>query len=152
MRGGLRTRAGGAVLFEVILALVLFVAAATIVTSGFNASITSLDRLRLNAHAEGLAVSVLSEVQMGIRPLESLGPEPFEKPFEAWTWEVVVSAADTSERAPLRQVEIVIRQPEEETTYRLLQLLPVPPAKEGGGAGLPTSGSAKSELGLPAFE
>lgn len=140
-RGIPARRRNGAVLLEVVLALILFVAAATIVTSGLSSSVDSLDRLRFQAHAANLAVSVLSELQLGVRPLDSAGPEPFEAPFEAWTWEVLVTGLDDSEKAPLRQVEIVVRQPEQQITHRLQALLPVRPA---AGEGATTSSDAAS--------
>ena len=55
-------------LLEVVLALVLFVGAATVLTSGLSSSLDSVERLRLNAHAADYAVSVLSECSWESRP------------------------------------------------------------------------------------
>ena len=49
-----------AVLLEVVLALVLFVAAAAVIASAINASLESVERQKLNLHAANLAVTVLS--------------------------------------------------------------------------------------------
>ncbi len=85
-------RLQGAVLLEVVLALGLFVAAAAVVSASLNASLESVDRLRLNLHAVNLAVSVLSELQLGTRAVETgSGPQPFEPPFEQWGWEVFLT-------------------------------------------------------------
>ncbi len=117
----------GAVLFEVVVALVLFVAAATVITGGLNAALRSVERLRLNAHAADLAVSVLSELQLGVKTWELTGPQPFEAPFEGWTWEVIADAmaTDLVAASPLQSVEVIIRHEESELVYRLSQMLPV---------------------------
>jgi len=122
----------GAVLMEVILALVLFVGAATVITGAFNASVNSVERLRLQTHAANLAVTVLSEMQMGILPVESAGPEPFEAPFERWTWETQVSALDgeTFSGGQLNHVEVIVRLEEESMVYRLAQAMPFRAASE----------------------
>src|SRR5512141_793697 len=95
-------RTDGAVLLEVVLALVLFVGAAAVLTSGLSSSLDSLERLRLNTHAADLAVSVVSELQMGIKSLALSGPQPFPAPFEGWTWEALANALpnDTEETSP----------------------------------------------------
>ena len=118
-------REGGAVLLEVVLALVLFVGAATVLTSGLSSSLDGVERLRRATHAADLAVSVLSELQMGIKTADLSGPQPFEEPLEAWTWEVVASPMqdDHDESNPYRNVEIIIRHDESELVYRLNQVL-----------------------------
>src|SRR5262245_47136392 len=52
----------GAVLLEVVLALALFAAAATIIGAGIHSAIDAVERQKLNAHALDLAVSVISEI------------------------------------------------------------------------------------------
>jgi hypothetical protein len=124
LAGVFRRRA--TVLLEVLVALVLFVAAAAIITSGMTASLNSVERLRLSTHAGNLAVSVVSELQMGIKRLESSGPQPFETPFEGWTWEVLadpIIEAPSDQASPLRRVEVVIRHNDPGLTYRLGQML-----------------------------
>jgi len=129
----------GAVLLEVILALVLFVAAATVIAAGINASLDSVERLRLNTHAANLAVSVLSELQMGSKTLAATGPQQFQAPFEAWTWEVLASPLDaksagfnsaatsrpTDRGMALTRVEVIIRHDDPVLVYRLNQVLPL---------------------------
>lgn len=124
---GVRKRQNGAVLLEVVLALVLFVAAAAVISGGLHASLETVDRLKLNAHAADLAVSVISELQMGARSADLTGPEPFEEPFDSWTWELVISAVETaestSEAVPMSKVEVVIRHAELPVVYRLTQVV-----------------------------
>jgi hypothetical protein len=114
----------GSVLLEVVLALALFVAAATIITSGMNASVQAVHKLRLNTHAVNLAISVISELQMHARPLASSGPEPFEPPFEKWSWKIDVADLESGplETDAIKRVEVTIRNNEEGIVQRLSQL------------------------------
>jgi hypothetical protein len=116
-------------LLEVVLALALFVAAAAVISGGLHAAVESVDRLRFQAHALDRAVSVLSELQMGVRPLQTTGPEPFEPPFEEWTCEIQTAPLEsglTSDR-PLKQVEVVIRHETGAVVQRLALWLPDAP-------------------------
>jgi len=113
------------VLFEVILAVVLFAAAALIISGGLNASMRSVERLKLNAQAVNLGVSVLSELQMGLRSPETAGPENFDPPFDEWTWEISSTPlqTDSAEGTPSSKVEIIIRHEEPPAVFRLAQIL-----------------------------
>jgi type II secretory pathway pseudopilin PulG len=124
-------------LLEVVLALALFVAASTVITSALSASVDETERLRLNAHASNLAATILSEMQMGLQAVESSGPNAFEAPFAEWTWEAVVEPATdatggtsgTGGAGTLQKVEVVIRRQSPLIVCRLTQFLPA-------GAGL----------------
>jgi type II secretion system protein I len=118
---------GGAVLLEVILALVLFVGAAAVITVGMNASVDGVERLKVNTHAANLAVSVLSELQMGLRPLEATETQAFEPPFENWTWELQVNQMEDElgEVSSLVQVEVIIRRKDSAFVHRLSEVLRV---------------------------
>jgi len=119
----------GTVLVEVVLALLLFVGAAAVISGALSASIDALDRLRLNMHATDLGVTLVSELQLGLKPLETGGPEPFDPPFDLWTWELEVSpkSLEPDDPYPLRTVEVIIRHEEENVVYRLTQVLPEVP-------------------------
>ena len=121
----------GAVLLEVLLALVLFVAAAAIITASMNASLEGLDRLKLNTHAGNLAASVLAELQLGIRTADVSGEQSFEKPFEEWTCELARAGAETEsgEASGLTQIEVIIRRKNPDLVYRQAQLLKLESAK-----------------------
>lgn len=125
--------ARGAILFEVILAVVLFAAAAVIISGGLNASMRSVDRLKLNAQAVNLGVSVLSELQMGLRSLETAGPENFDPPFDEWSWEINSTPLQTesAEDTPANKVEIIIRHDEPPAVFRLAQILQPDEASQG---------------------
>lgn len=119
----------GAVLLEVLLALGLFVFAAAVVTSGLNAAVERTLRLQAQTHALDLAVSVLSEIQMGLRAPQSAGPEPFEAPFERWTWEVEATpyTFGTEEVAGLQHVTVIVRGETPPAVQRLTEILAPPP-------------------------
>ena len=139
------SRKRGSVLFEVVVALALFAGAAVVISGALNASLNSVERLRLNTHAANLAVSVLSELQLGIKSGAITGPQPFEPPFEGWTWEVIADPQEDGamEAVPLQKIEVVIRHDEPEVTYRLSQMLPLEQASITEAAE-PASGSETS--------
>jgi hypothetical protein len=106
----------GAILLEVVLALVLFAAAATVIGIALNAALGSVDRLRFSAHAADRSLTVFSELQLGIRSLADLPPT--NESTNAWTIEIIGkpwsgASADLggtlSSGAPLTEVEVVIR-------------------------------------------
>ena len=117
----------GAILLEVVLALALFVLAATIITGALNSSINEVKRLRLNTHANNLAASILSEMQMGVLPGDASGPNTFDPPFEQWTWQTTLAPVNEMVGAtnPIQKVEVVIRHGTEPVVFRLTQFLPV---------------------------
>jgi len=134
-------------LLEVVLALALFVAASTVITSALSASVDETERLRLSAHASDLAATILSEMQMGLQAVQSSGPNAFDPPFAEWTWEAVVEpATDATEAAggggALQKVEVIVRHQSQPIVCRLTQFLPAaagPAPGKGPAASLPGS-------------
>ncbi|HZO84432.1 MAG TPA: hypothetical protein VFC26_04420 [Verrucomicrobiae bacterium] len=122
----------GAVLLEVVLALVLVAGAAAVVGAGLSASIDRVERLKMNAHAADLAVSVMSELQMGSKVLSQEGPESFEAPFEGWTWEAAAEVTDEKVRdtGRTKKVEVVIRHEDPAVVHRLCQVIRLPETEE----------------------
>jgi len=114
----------GAVLLEVVLSLLLFVAAVAVVSSALNASMETMQRQRFSMHAANLAATMHAEIDMGLRGTDTGGPEPFEKPFEGWTWEIGQRAPEieTEDSAGLASVEVIIRNTNSAAVYRLAQL------------------------------
>lgn len=123
-------RCRGSILLEVVVALALFVFAATVITAGLNSSVHEVERLRLNLHASNLAVSVLSELQMGLKPLVTTPPTPFDPPFEMWNWEVQVTPVDDrlENAAADQRVEVIVRHQSQPIVRRLVQQMAVQPA------------------------
>jgi type II secretory pathway pseudopilin PulG len=129
----------GSVLLEVVLAIVLFAAAAAVIGMGLKASIDGAQRLRLSTHAGNLAVTVLSELQMGLRSLADTGPEAFGPPFEGWVWEVAAlpwgqgqaESTPATSAATLMLVEVKVRYEPEGFVHRLAQVIDVAAARSG---------------------
>ena len=123
----------GTVLLEVVLALVIFAAAAVIIGSGMNASVSSVERLRYGAHAANLAVTVFSEIELGLRPLTETEPVPFDPDFPDWTCEVQAAEFGNletgAEAGGLTLVEVIIRHTDG-FVYRAAQVLKI---ESGGG-------------------
>jgi len=129
-----RRRRGGAILMEVVLALTLLVVTGTIIFSGLSASFGALDVVRMRAQAADLAVSKLSEIQMGQLELADDGPNEFEDENLAdWTWRITTEPMedDSLSGAPLRRVEVIIAHTGRNLVYRLVQLMPAADDAEG---------------------
>jgi hypothetical protein len=140
---GRNRKSDAAVLVEVVLALLLFVAAVAVVASALNASMDSVQRQRFTINAANLAATVHSELDMGVRSTETLGPDMFAEPFQDWTWQIVQAETqgDTGEASGLTSVEVVIRNTNSPSIYRLAQLhkiqkrVTVPAAATGAEVG-----------------
>jgi len=131
-RGGHRA----ALLLEVVLALTVFVGMALAVLGGLSTSVKSARTVGLEAQAADLAVTLLSELQLGLVPIEDAGPEGYEdETLEEWTWEVVIDPI-TTELAELEatRVEITIRNTACNYTYRLNYVQGTPPEEAGAEA------------------
>ena len=115
----------GVVLLEVVLAVGLFSGAALVLLTGLGACLRTADRVRLDAQATDLAVTLLSEVQMGLVPLVDDGPNDDEQEdLVDWSWEIAVSPLEeNTEAPPLLQVEVIIRNDRADRTLRLVHLL-----------------------------
>ena len=119
-------------LLEVILALVLFVAAAAVVTSGLNSALYSLDRQRIHLHMVNLASSNLAEIQLGIRSLEVGSAQTLPPPWDHFTVELAVTATRTevAEAGGLTQVEAIIHHSGSTVVHRLSQSIRLPTPRQ----------------------
>lgn len=124
-------------LLEVVLALVLFVTAAAVIGAGLGSSIDAVDRQRLNTHAGNLAVSVLAELQLGIRSTDS-GPETFPAPFEHWSWELQISPMESElgQGTTLSLAEVIVRHDDPPVVHRLAQVLDLSGVGSSGREGI----------------
>jgi hypothetical protein len=123
----------GAVLLEVVFALVLLVAGGGIVIGGLNIATDEVLDLRRRNTARDRAVTILSEMQMGVIGLADTEPEGFEEPFEEWTWQVVLSDfQDVIDVPQTVRATVVIRHEPSGRVHRLVHLFP---ASAGGDAG-----------------
>ncbi len=122
------SRPHGAVLLEVILSLSLLVAASSVILGGLNNCARQLEDIRLEGTGADLAISLMSQIEMGLLDPADEGPVSYESPLEQWSWQVVTQSLDPStDEPPLKQVEVIVRYtpeaPGRAYTYRLVQLL-----------------------------
>lgn len=115
----------GAVLFEIVLALVLFTFSVTIISSSFSASLRSMDRMRHELDGANLATSTLAEIELGLKTLETAPPTAFEPPFEKWTWQIEVTepSEDLDMGGGLSLVEVIIQSEELGRETRLARMI-----------------------------
>jgi Tfp pilus assembly protein PilV len=135
----------GAALLEVVLALALFFGMAVVLLSGLTACVHSTQQIRLSAQASDLAVSILSEVQMGYLPTADAGPTAFGDPLGDWTWEVAVAQSATATAALVQTssstaapdmscVEVIVRNTPSGYSQRLYEVVPTPTDTTGSTA------------------
>ncbi|MDB4341908.1 hypothetical protein OAA59_01710 [bacterium] len=115
----------GAILFEVVLALALFVFAAAVISGGFSASLKSVDRMRAELDASNLAASTLAEIALALKPMSTSPPTDFEQPFDRWNWEVEVTepSEDLDMGGGLTLVEVIIRNETLQRETRLARMM-----------------------------
>ncbi len=122
-------RRSGVVLLEVVLALSIFFCASLALLAATNIALRTARRVQLEAQAADLAISLLSEIQMGQRVPADEGPEPYEdEALEGWTWETTIEPVEEDTLLGLDipqflRVEIIIRYEAEDYAYRLVELM-----------------------------
>jgi type II secretion system protein I len=126
-------RRRGIALLEVVLAMAIFFAAALVILAGLGASVRGVQRVQLEAQAQDLAVSLLSEVQMGLLPLTSDGPTDYEEDdLRGWSWEIVVEPYQEPqpglELPEFQSVQVIIRH-ESGCVTKLTTLMTEEPAE-----------------------
>ena len=115
----------GAILFEVVLALALFVFATAVISGGFSTALMSVDRMRAELDASNLAISTLTEIELNLKPMVTSPPAQFEPPLEKWTWEVEVTepSEDLDMGGGLTLVEVIVRNEEKEKETRFARMI-----------------------------
>ncbi|NQU76413.1 MAG: hypothetical protein HQ546_08895 [Planctomycetes bacterium] len=119
----------GIMLLDVVLALALFVVASAVVLAGMNACVDSAGRVKVTARATDLAVTLSSELQMGLVQPVDAGPESYQGDrLAGWNWQVrvepLVNIEGASVSAGSKRVEVIITHLPSGFAYRLVQLLP----------------------------
>lgn len=137
LRLGQPSREQGALLLEVVLALVLFAGAAVVIGVALNASMESVEKQRFQLHASDLAVTVMSGVQLGTRPAVSGGPGNFNVPFQDYTWQLVVTPPEGNDAGSLLSAEVIVRHKPSALVYRLAQWIRPAGATNLAGASAP---------------
>ena len=115
----------GAILFEVVLALALFVFATAVISGGFSTALKSVDRMRAELDASNLAISTLAEIELNLKPMVTSPPAEFEPPLEKWNWQVEVTepSEDLDLGGGLTLVEVIIRNEELERETRFARMI-----------------------------
>ena len=115
----------GAILFEVVLALALFVFAAAVISGGVSTALMSVDRMRAELDASNLAISTLAEIELNLKPLVPSPPAQFAPALEKWTWEEEVSepSEDLDMGGGLTLVEVIVRNEEKEKETRFARMI-----------------------------
>ena len=115
----------GAILFEVVLALALFVFATAVISGGFSTALKSVDRMRAELDASNLAISTLAEIELNLKPMVTSPPAEFEPPLEKWTWQVEVTepSEDLDLGGGLTLVEVIIRNEELERETQFARMI-----------------------------
>ncbi|MBT43839.1 MAG: hypothetical protein CL922_00025 [Deltaproteobacteria bacterium] len=115
----------GAILFEVVLALALFVFAAAVISGGFSTALKSVERMRAELDASNLAISTLAEIELNLKPMTTSPPAEFEPPMERWTWQVEVTepSEDLDMSGGLTLVEVIVRNEEQEWETRFARMI-----------------------------
>ena len=131
-------RKQGTILLEVIFALALFVMAAGVIMGGLSSSISAVRRMKLESQASDLAVTTLSQIQLGIINPTDTPATPFDDPsLDGWTYAVNTAPPQGMTPPPgVLTLEIVIVNTDKNYTYRLSQFLPDPafqPTTQPGG-------------------
>ena len=133
------------VLLEVVLAMAIFFAGAMVILAGLSASVRSIGRVKLDAQAQDLAVSLLSEVQMGLVPLVSDGPKEYDDPALAgWTWQIAVQPYDEPQpdlaMPQFQTVEVTIRREVDRYATSLTAVMTEPQTDATGTGAMDATG------------
>jgi len=118
-------RRSGVALLEVVLGLALFFGVAMAILAGLSACVRSAHDMRLEAQAADLAITLLSEIQLGAVEIADIGPMAYEdETLEDWTWQIVVTpVVGNLTELDLTRVEIAIHNTPNGYTHRLYHLL-----------------------------
>lgn len=123
----------GAVLLEVVLALTLFVSAATIIGAGLSASARSAAQMKVEAQLADLAETEMSEVQMGLVEQVDAAPTPYEAPLQDWTWQVACHPVEGVEG--LNRITVTVAHKPTNRSYSLTQIVAGNDAAEANSSG-----------------
>jgi hypothetical protein len=138
-----KSRARGAILLEVIFSIALMAGACGAIIGGFNACWQANRDLWMEAKASDLAVTMLTEIQMGVVPPADDGPTDYADPLADWCWQV--TTADLPPQTPdgptLKQVQIVVTYKPQDYSYTLMELVTLPGTTPTAGAAPAATGS-----------
>jgi hypothetical protein len=115
----------GIVLLEVVLALAAFFTVGGLIIASLDAAVGAAEEVRNDARAADLAVTLLSQIHVGLLEPQNTGPEYCDEPLEDWTWEIVAETVSADPTAPdMLRLEVVVRNTERGRVHRLAELVP----------------------------
>ncbi|NLF31695.1 MAG: hypothetical protein GX591_12505 [Planctomycetes bacterium] len=104
-------RTAGVILLEVVLSLALFAATVTTVAAALGRCHASAGRVELRGRAADLAVTLRSEILLGLIEPAPTDPTAYEdERLEGWTWQLGVETLEEIEQT-LRVVATVRHEP-----------------------------------------
>jgi hypothetical protein len=134
-----KSREGGGVLLEVLMALALVVGAFSVITGGLQSAVDSVDRMRNSVHGQNLAVSLLSQIQMGLVDAENVEGVRFDAPFEEWAYDIETEEVEaetigfysgSARSVPeMLKVEVAIHKPDGQVIHRMGQFIFMEPSE-----------------------
>ena len=88
--------------------------------------------MRNDLDAANLAISTLSEIELGIKPLETSPPTEFEEPFEKWTWQIEATKPneDLDIGGGLTLIEVIVVNEELGRETRIARMIRAPAETE----------------------
>ncbi|HUG91233.1 MAG TPA: hypothetical protein VML55_10385 [Planctomycetaceae bacterium] len=99
---------GGMTLFEVVLAVAIFLGAWTALSQLYSTGARASVQARHEVDAVMHAQSRMAELAAGVLPLEAMTDQPFDDPdLAAWTWSTTVGPGP---HADLLAVEVTVRR------------------------------------------
>jgi len=136
-------RAPGVVLLEVLLAMTLFVLAASVIASALRSTTTAAMRIRSKTQANNLAQTILAELATGQVELADTPPTDFSEeteegdivnPAEGWAYEITTE--ELIDLPALTRVTIIVRHEDaSQATGRITQWMLTPADEEEMAAG-----------------
>ena len=113
----------GAVLLEVVLALTLLVSAGAIIGMGLQKSIRTAGQISDAAQAADLAVTLVSQLQMGLVERAAQGPVEYAEPMAEWTWQI--TAEPLADIQGLQCITVTVTHTTTKLAYSLAEWMPV---------------------------
>jgi hypothetical protein len=130
----------GVILLEVVLALALLVLASGVIVGTMGSCTQAAARLKLRAHGADLAVTLASQMHMGLLPSSSTDGGSFTEPgFSQWSWSMRVQAGAQSD-SPLQSVQFTVWHVPTGLSHSLMELIPERPLRSPRQAASQPSG------------
>ncbi|MFP3937273.1 MAG: hypothetical protein ACLFVW_02945 [Phycisphaerae bacterium] len=123
----------GIVLLEVVVALAAFFTLGGIIVGSMNSAANAATRIRQDARAADLAVTIMSQIHAGMVEPTDAGPEYCDEPLDDWTWQIVTEpVSDSPDAGEMTSVEVIVRDTRSGRAHRLMELVTAEARRLGG--------------------